>query len=149
MDAFVDLYGRQKESVFSSSWPSIVTVFSLAALGAVGFTIGATHPEQKPISSCCLQPGVGCFISVSGADRRGKKRVLHGLYVGMKGLLGTGKHFYGSPEGREENRVHRVSSIHDRGAPDICDQHGETRRDPSGTIWKRLLADLMMQLVEE
>ncbi|XP_036453077.1 apoptosis regulator Bcl-2 [Colossoma macropomum] len=40
-DAFVDLYGRQKESVFSSSWPSIVTVFSLAALGAVGFTIGA------------------------------------------------------------------------------------------------------------
>ncbi|KAL7876655.1 hypothetical protein AOLI_G00116180 [Acnodon oligacanthus] len=40
-DAFVDLYGRQKESVFSSSWPSIVSVFSLAALGAVGFTIGA------------------------------------------------------------------------------------------------------------
>ncbi|KAG9273651.1 apoptosis regulator Bcl-2 [Astyanax mexicanus] len=40
-DAFVDLYGRQKDSVFGSSWPSIVTVFSLAALGAVGFTIGA------------------------------------------------------------------------------------------------------------
>ncbi|XP_066537930.1 apoptosis regulator Bcl-2-like [Hoplias malabaricus] len=40
-DAFVDLYGRQKESVLSSSWPSIMTVFSLAALGAVGFTIGA------------------------------------------------------------------------------------------------------------
>ncbi|KAL6489773.1 hypothetical protein MHYP_G00001180 [Metynnis hypsauchen] len=41
VDAFVDLNGRQKESVFSSSWPSIVSVFSLAALGAVGFTIGA------------------------------------------------------------------------------------------------------------
>ncbi|XP_030631424.1 apoptosis regulator Bcl-2 [Chanos chanos] len=40
-DAFVELYGRQRDSVFTSSWSSIVTVFGLAALGAVGFTIGA------------------------------------------------------------------------------------------------------------
>ncbi|KAG7329793.1 hypothetical protein KOW79_006015 [Hemibagrus wyckioides] len=41
-DAFVELYTRKKDSVFSSSWPSLTTsVFSLAALGAVGLTIGA------------------------------------------------------------------------------------------------------------
>ncbi|KAB5579727.1 hypothetical protein PHYPO_G00198310 [Pangasianodon hypophthalmus] len=41
-DAFVELYMRKKDSVFSSSWPSLTTsVFSLAALGAVGLTIGA------------------------------------------------------------------------------------------------------------
>ncbi|XP_065124373.1 apoptosis regulator Bcl-2 [Paramisgurnus dabryanus] len=40
-EAFVELYGRQRDSVFRSSWSSIVTVFSLAALGAVGLTIGA------------------------------------------------------------------------------------------------------------
>ncbi|KAK2901382.1 hypothetical protein Q8A67_009497 [Cirrhinus molitorella] len=40
-EAFVDLYGRQRDSVFRSSWSSIVTVFGLAALGAVGLTIGA------------------------------------------------------------------------------------------------------------
>ncbi|XP_051556811.1 apoptosis regulator Bcl-2 isoform X3 [Myxocyprinus asiaticus] len=39
--AFVELYGRQRDSVFRSSWSSIVTVFGLAALGAVGLTIGA------------------------------------------------------------------------------------------------------------
>ncbi|XP_026052354.1 apoptosis regulator Bcl-2 [Carassius auratus] len=40
-EAFVELYGRQRDSVFRSSWSSIVTVFGLAALGAVGLTIGA------------------------------------------------------------------------------------------------------------
>ncbi|XP_062382372.1 apoptosis regulator Bcl-2 [Sardina pilchardus] len=40
-EAFVELYGRQKESVFRSSWPSIVTIFGLAALGAMGLTLGA------------------------------------------------------------------------------------------------------------
>ncbi|XP_007559454.1 apoptosis regulator Bcl-2 [Poecilia latipinna] len=40
-DAFVELYDRQKESVFSCYWPSIKTVFGLAALGAASVTIGA------------------------------------------------------------------------------------------------------------
>ncbi|XP_061652331.1 apoptosis regulator Bcl-2 [Phyllopteryx taeniolatus] len=40
-DAFVELYGRQRDSVFNCSWPSIKTVFSLAALGAASLTIGA------------------------------------------------------------------------------------------------------------
>ncbi|KAK3567819.1 hypothetical protein QTP86_026739 [Hemibagrus guttatus] len=41
-DAFVELYTRKNDPVFSSSWPSLTTsVFSLAALGAVGLTIGA------------------------------------------------------------------------------------------------------------
>lgn len=40
-EAFVELYGRQRDSVFRSSRSSIVTVFGLAALGAVGLTIGA------------------------------------------------------------------------------------------------------------
>ncbi|XP_026998266.1 apoptosis regulator Bcl-2 [Tachysurus fulvidraco] len=41
-DAFVELYMRRKDSLFSSSWPSLTTsVFSLAVLGAVGLTIGA------------------------------------------------------------------------------------------------------------
>ncbi|KAI5612564.1 apoptosis regulator Bcl-2 [Silurus asotus] len=41
-DAFVELYTRKKDTAFSSSWPSLSTsVFSLAALGAVGLTIGA------------------------------------------------------------------------------------------------------------
>lgn len=46
-DAFVELYARKKDSVFSGSWPSLTTsVFSLAALGAVGLTIGA-YLNQK------------------------------------------------------------------------------------------------------
>ncbi|XP_017278044.3 apoptosis regulator Bcl-2, partial [Kryptolebias marmoratus] len=40
-DAFVELYDRHKESVFSCYWPSIKTVFGLAALGAASITIGA------------------------------------------------------------------------------------------------------------
>ncbi|XP_024129871.1 apoptosis regulator Bcl-2 [Oryzias melastigma] len=40
-DAFVELYDRQKETVFSCYWPSIKTVFGLAALGAASLTIGA------------------------------------------------------------------------------------------------------------
>lgn len=40
-DAFVELYDRQRESVFNCSWPSIKTVFGLAALGAASLTIGA------------------------------------------------------------------------------------------------------------
>ncbi|XP_071756941.1 apoptosis regulator Bcl-2 [Centroberyx gerrardi] len=40
-DAFVELYDRQRESVFSCSWPSIKAVFGLAALGAASLTIGA------------------------------------------------------------------------------------------------------------
>lgn len=40
-DAFVELYGRQQESMFHCSWPYIKTVFGLAALGAAGVTIGA------------------------------------------------------------------------------------------------------------
>ncbi|CAL8319779.1 unnamed protein product [Arctogadus glacialis] len=40
-ESFVELYDRQRESVFSSAWPSIRTVFGLAALGAASLTIGA------------------------------------------------------------------------------------------------------------
>ncbi|KAK1878606.1 Apoptosis regulator Bcl-2 [Dissostichus eleginoides] len=40
-EAFVELYDRQRESLFSSSWPSIKTVFGLAAIGAASLTIGA------------------------------------------------------------------------------------------------------------
>lgn len=40
-EAFVELYDRQRDSVFSCSWPSIKTVFGLAALGAASLTIGA------------------------------------------------------------------------------------------------------------
>ncbi|XP_061588318.1 apoptosis regulator Bcl-2 [Cololabis saira] len=40
-DAFVELYDRQRESIFSCYWPSIKTVFGLAALGAASLTIGA------------------------------------------------------------------------------------------------------------
>ncbi|KAM9322046.1 apoptosis regulator Bcl-2 [Pholidichthys leucotaenia] len=40
-DAFVELYDRQRDSIFSCSWPSIKTVFGLAALGAASLTIGA------------------------------------------------------------------------------------------------------------
>ncbi|KAL6104600.1 apoptosis regulator Bcl-2 [Pungitius pungitius] len=40
-DAFVELYDRQRDSLFNSSWPSIKTVFGLAALGAASLTIGA------------------------------------------------------------------------------------------------------------
>lgn len=39
-EAFVELYDRQRDSVFDS-WPSIKTVFGLAALGAASLTIGA------------------------------------------------------------------------------------------------------------
>lgn len=44
-DAFVELYTKKKDVVFNSSWPSLTTVFSLTALGAVGLTIGVylTH----------------------------------------------------------------------------------------------------------
>lgn len=40
-EAFVELYDRQRDSVFSCSWPSIKTVFGMAALGAASLTIGA------------------------------------------------------------------------------------------------------------
>lgn len=40
-DAFVQLYDRQRDSLFSCSWPSIKTVFGVAALGAASLTIGA------------------------------------------------------------------------------------------------------------
>lgn len=40
-DAFVELYDRQRDSIFSCYWPSIKTVFGLAALGAASLTIGA------------------------------------------------------------------------------------------------------------
>ncbi|XP_028831991.1 apoptosis regulator Bcl-2 [Denticeps clupeoides] len=40
-EAFVELYGQQQSSAFRSSWSSIASVFGLAALGAVGLTIGA------------------------------------------------------------------------------------------------------------
>ncbi|KAM8839570.1 apoptosis regulator Bcl-2 [Synchiropus picturatus] len=40
-DTFVELYDRQRDSVFNCSWPSIKTVFGLAALGAASLTIGA------------------------------------------------------------------------------------------------------------
>lgn len=45
-EAFVELYSSQRDSVFHSSWSSIVTVFGLAALGAVGLTIGAYLAQQ-------------------------------------------------------------------------------------------------------
>ncbi|KAM6948600.1 apoptosis regulator Bcl-2 [Aplochiton taeniatus] len=40
-EAFVELYDRQRDSMFTKSWPSIKTVFGLAALGAASLTIGA------------------------------------------------------------------------------------------------------------
>ncbi|KAM9718927.1 apoptosis regulator Bcl-2 [Menidia menidia] len=40
-DAFVELYDRQRDSVFTCYWPSIKTAFGLAALGAASLTIGA------------------------------------------------------------------------------------------------------------
>lgn len=45
-EAFVDLYDRQRDSVFACSWPSIKTVFGLAAIGAASLTIGA-YLSQK------------------------------------------------------------------------------------------------------
>lgn len=45
-DAFVEMYDRQRDSVFSCSWPSIKTVFGLAAIGAASLTIGA-YLSQK------------------------------------------------------------------------------------------------------
>ncbi|KAG5841969.1 apoptosis regulator Bcl-2-like isoform X1 [Anguilla rostrata] len=45
-DAFVELYGRQQESMFHCSWPYIKTVFGLAALGAAGATIGAYFTKK-------------------------------------------------------------------------------------------------------
>lgn len=55
-EAFVELYDRQRDSVFSCSWPSIKTVFGVAALGAASLTIGAylaqkwTSPSSSPLS---------------------------------------------------------------------------------------------------
>ncbi|XP_068196838.1 apoptosis regulator Bcl-2 [Antennarius striatus] len=40
-DAFVELYERKRDSIFSRSWPSIKTFFGMAALGAASLTIGA------------------------------------------------------------------------------------------------------------
>ncbi|XP_066544555.1 apoptosis regulator Bcl-2a [Amia ocellicauda] len=45
-DAFVEIYGRQRSSLFSCSWPYIKTVFGLAALGAAGLTIGAYFTQK-------------------------------------------------------------------------------------------------------
>ncbi|KAJ8272618.1 hypothetical protein GJAV_G00091340 [Gymnothorax javanicus] len=46
-DAFVELYGHQRESMFLCSWPYIKTVFGLAALGAAGVTIGAYFTKKE------------------------------------------------------------------------------------------------------
>ncbi|KAL4630962.1 apoptosis regulator Bcl-2-like [Arapaima gigas] len=45
-DAFVELYGQQRGSVFHCSWPYIKTIFGLAALGAAGVTIGAYFTQK-------------------------------------------------------------------------------------------------------
>ncbi|XP_015210187.1 apoptosis regulator Bcl-2 [Lepisosteus oculatus] len=45
-DAFVELYGRQRGSMFSCSWPSLKTFFGLAALGAAGLTVGAYFTQK-------------------------------------------------------------------------------------------------------
>lgn len=63
-DAFVELYDRQRESVFSCSWPSIKTVFGLAALGAASLTIGA-YLTQKWTSP--LFQSASLFISASSS----------------------------------------------------------------------------------
>lgn len=54
-EAFVELYDRQRDSVFCS-WPSIKTVFGLAALGAASLTIGAylTQKWRSPPPSLFL-----------------------------------------------------------------------------------------------
>ncbi|XP_055784591.1 apoptosis regulator Bcl-2-like [Salvelinus fontinalis] len=44
-DAFVEIYGQQRISVFHS-WPYLKTVFGLAALGAAGVTIGALFIQK-------------------------------------------------------------------------------------------------------
>ncbi|KAL1006437.1 hypothetical protein UPYG_G00072400 [Umbra pygmaea] len=44
-DAFVELYGQKQASLFHS-WPFLKTVFSLAALGAAGVTIGAIFAHK-------------------------------------------------------------------------------------------------------
>ncbi|XP_028659686.2 apoptosis regulator Bcl-2 isoform X2 [Erpetoichthys calabaricus] len=45
-DAFVELYGGRRSSMLGCSWPSLKTVFSLAALGAAGITIGAYFVQK-------------------------------------------------------------------------------------------------------
>ncbi|XP_010897651.2 apoptosis regulator Bcl-2a [Esox lucius] len=44
-DAFVEIYGQKRGSLFHS-WPFLKTVFSLAALGAAGVTIGAMFTQK-------------------------------------------------------------------------------------------------------
>ncbi|XP_067107709.1 apoptosis regulator Bcl-2a [Osmerus mordax] len=44
-DAFVELYGQQRDSGFQS-WPYLRTVFGLAALGAAGVTLGALFTQK-------------------------------------------------------------------------------------------------------
>lgn len=50
-EAFVELYDRQRDSVFSCSWPSIKTVFGMAALGAASLTIGAYLAQKWTASN--------------------------------------------------------------------------------------------------
>ncbi|CAB1432383.1 unnamed protein product [Pleuronectes platessa] len=50
-EAFVELYDRHGDSVFSCSWPSIKTVFGLAALGAAGLTIGAYMTQKDNLQT--------------------------------------------------------------------------------------------------
>uniref|UniRef100_A0AAY5KYB3 Bcl-2 Bcl-2 homology region 1-3 domain-containing protein n=1 Tax=Esox lucius TaxID=8010 RepID=A0AAY5KYB3_ESOLU len=45
LDAFVEIYGQKRGSLFHS-WPFLKTVFSLAALGAAGVTIGAMFTQK-------------------------------------------------------------------------------------------------------
>lgn len=44
-DAFMELYGRQRGSLFHS-WPYLKTMFGLAALGAAGATLGALFTQK-------------------------------------------------------------------------------------------------------
>lgn len=69
-EAFVELYDRQRDSVFSCSWPSIKTVFGMAALGAASLTIGAYLAQKwsglqppRPFSSPCFLFSIRlCFV---------------------------------------------------------------------------------------
>ncbi|KAM6953446.1 apoptosis regulator Bcl-2-like [Aplochiton taeniatus] len=45
-DAFVALYGARQRGSLVFSWPSLKTVFGLAALGAAGVTIGALFSQK-------------------------------------------------------------------------------------------------------
>ncbi|KAL1279805.1 hypothetical protein QQF64_014405, partial [Cirrhinus molitorella] len=52
-EAFVDLYGRQRDSVFRSSWSSIVTVFVACPLSPLRLNPLLCFPQKTSVSQDC------------------------------------------------------------------------------------------------